>query len=357
MIVPALLCSLGLPAGFLLIRRIPTCPPAVPYTATSVSIIIPARNEERNLSRLLASIVRSATPPAEILVVDDGSTDNSVAVAIMLGARVLTSSAKPAGWTGKSWACYQGAQNAIGDLLLFLDADTYFLPGGLERMVSRWLREQDRRLVLSLLPYHAMHAPYEQLSLFFNVLMAAGAGGFGAFSAPKLFGQSLLISKGIYFGAGGHAAVRGIVLENLRWAGKLRQCGARILCLGGQGTLHMRMFPDGLRQMSESWAKAFIQGAADSGGIVLISAIIWISGLWSTSLLVVMPHDYGRLSLVVVYSLFVLEIAWLARRLGNYRVLTTLLFPLPLAYYCVVFGRAAARRVLGRKTVWRGREV
>jgi 4,4'-diaponeurosporenoate glycosyltransferase len=119
----------------------------------------------------------------------------------------------------------------------------------------------------------------------------------------------------------------------------------------------MRMFPDGLRQMSESWAKAFVQGAADSGGMVLFFAIVWISSLWSATLLPLMPRDYGRLSVGFVYLLLALQIAWLARRLGSYRVLTCLLFPLPLAYYCVVFGRAGARRALGRKTLWRGREV
>ncbi len=357
MIVPALLCALGLPAGFLLIRRIPTCSAAGPCVATSLSIIIPARNEEQNLPRLLESIAHSAARPTEVLVVDDGSTDNSAAVAAKLGARVMTSAPKPDGWTGKSWACYQGAQNATGQLLLFLDADTYFLPGGLDRVISRWLCEGDQRLVLSLLPYHAMNAAYEQLSLFFNVLMAAGAGGFGAVAAPRLFGQSLLISKDVYFAAGGHAAVRGVVLENLRWASKLRDCGAKILCLGGQGTLHMRMFPEGFRQMSNSWAKAFIQGAADSGGMVLAFAIVWISALWSTTLLLIMPHDYGRLGLALVYLLFSLQITWLAFRLGSYRVLTGLFFPLPLAYYCVIFGCAGARRALGRKTLWRGREV
>ena len=357
MMVAALLCALGLPAGFLLIRRIPICPPAAPCTGSNLSIIIPARNEEQNLPRLLGSIGQSATRPAEVLVVDDSSTDNTAAVAASFGARVLTAAEKPAGWTGKSWACYQGAQNATGELLLFLDADTYFLPGGLDRVLSCWLRERDPRLVLSLLPYHGMNVTYEQLSLFFNVLMAAGAGGFGAVATPRLFGQCLFISKNAYFDAGGHAAVRGVVLENLRWASRLRNYGARILCFGGQGTLHMRMFPEGFRQMSDSWAKAFIQGAADSGGPVLVFAIAWISALWSTALLMIMPRDYGRLSLIFVYLLLVLQIAWLSRRLGSYRVLTCLLFPLPLAYYCVVFGRAGARRALGRKTLWRGREV
>jgi 4,4'-diaponeurosporenoate glycosyltransferase len=358
MIVAALLCALGLPAGFLLIRRIPTCPPVDRRASATLSIIIPARNEERDLPRLLASIAQSAMRPEEVLVVDDESSDHTAAVAARLGARVLLSAAKPSGWTGKAWACHQGAQQAAGELFLFLDADTYFLPGGLDRVVSRWAREQDQRLVVSVLPYHAMHTAWEQLSLFFNILMAAGAGGFSAVTPPRLFGQSLLISRDTYFAAGGHAAVRGVVLENLRWADDLRSCGARILCLGGRGTLHMRMFPDGFRQMSESWAKAFIQGAADSGSLILFLSIMWISALWSTTLLLVMPTHYdGRLSVALVYFLFGLQIVWITRRLGSFRILTCFLFPLALTYFCLVFGRAGARRAVGRRTIWKGREV
>ena len=358
MILPALLCAIGLPAGYLLIRRVPSCPSAESDVGASASIIIPARNEEQNLPRILRSIREQYDGrDDEIIVVDDGSTDSTAAIAAGLGACVITSAGKPAGWTGKSWACYQGAQRANGDLLLFLDADTYFVPGGLRRMKSCWLGRRDPRLVLSILPYHAMSAGYEQLSLIFNVLMAAGAGGFGAFAAPQLFGQSLLIPRSLYFEAGGHAAVRGVVLENLRWAGKLRACGASLQCFGGKGALHMRMFPDGFQQMSESWAKAFTQGAVDSGPMVLVTSIIWISALWSTTLLLFMARGYMALILALVYAILSLQLASTARQLGTYRLLTCLAFPLPLAYFCLVFGRATARRALRRKTNWRGREV
>lgn len=357
MIFPALLCAVGLPAGFLLIRRIPACKPYQPHGAIRLSIIIPARNEEENLPRLLRSISASLLRPAEILVVNDGSTDNTVLVAQSLGATVATSAPLETGWTGKAWACHQGAQRAVGDTLLFLDADTFFLDGGLDRIVARWLREHDRKLALSLLPYHAMSCGYEQLSLFFNILMAAGAGGFGFVSEPRLFGQSLLISKETYRAAGGHAAVRSFVLENLNLAQLIRSAGGRILCVGGYGTLHMRMFPEGIGQMSDSWTKAFFHGAAVSDGFILASAVVWISALWSTVLLLVAPHDYGRLGLAVVYLLFTGQLLWIARQLGSYRLLACLLYPLPLAYYCAVFGRSAARRSLHRKTVWRGREV
>jgi 4,4'-diaponeurosporenoate glycosyltransferase len=109
--------------------------------------------------------------------------------------------------------------------------------------------------------------------------------------------------------------------------------------------------------MSNSGTKAFIHGAAGSDGFVIASAVLWISALWSTALLLIVPHDYGRLGLAVVYLLLSLQLVWLARQLGSYHFLTCLLYPLPLAYYCAVFGRSASRRVLRRKTVWRGRKV
>jgi 4,4'-diaponeurosporenoate glycosyltransferase len=357
MLVLVVLCAVGLLAGSLLLWRAPRCDAAKEAFETSVSIVIPARDEERNLPRILGSITQAGVTPAEVLVVDDGSADNTAAVAASFGARVLTSADKPSQWTGKSWACYQGAQAARGELLLFLDADTYFIPGGLERIVACWLRERNKRRVLSILPYHAMNALYEQCSLFFNLLMAAGAGGFGALAQAQLFGQCLLIPRSLYFEAGGHAAVPGVVLENLRWATKLRSCGARVICFAGRGALHMRMFPDGAHQMTESWAKAFTQGAVDSGPKVLAASVVWISALWSTTLLLVMPPVHGYQAALAVYLLMGLQIAFVARQLGTYHILTCLLFPFPLAYFCLVFGRATARRVLGRKTYWRGRQV
>ena len=92
----------------------------------NLSIIIPARNEEQNLPVLLCSINAQTVKPPEVIVVDDGSTDRTAEVAREFGAAVIASKPLPDGWRGKTWACQQGAQAATGDLLLFLDADTWF---------------------------------------------------------------------------------------------------------------------------------------------------------------------------------------------------------------------------------------
>lgn len=353
--IALILLTFGVAAGFLLIGGIRTCPPALPVAAPHLSIIVPARNEEQNLPRLLSSIASSALRPSEVLVVDDGSCDKTAAVAAEFGATVLSSAALPAGWNGKTWACYQGALQSTGELLLFLDADTWFMPGGLDRLVTFWKRRQDPKLVLSLLPWHVMTAGYEQLSLFFNLLMSSA--GFAMAAQPRLFGQSLLVTREMYAAAGGHAAVRGLVLENLALAECFRRAGARLICLAGAETLHMRMFPEGLGQMGESWAKGFAQGAAHSDARVVVCSIVWISALTSTVSLLLVPLDHGRVGFLLVYLLLAAQLAWLSRRIGNFGLLTCLLYPAPLGYFCAVFAVSVARRAMGHSSLWRGRRV
>ena len=357
MIFPALLCVVGLVAGFLLLWRIPTCSEARAGAAVGVSVIVPARNEENNLPRLLQSIATSTSQRVEVLVIDDDSTDRTAHVAREAGATVICSESLPAGWTGKAWACFQGAQHASYDLLLFLDADTCFASGGLDRLVARWRRKGDPGMSISLLPYHVMQTAHEQLSLFFFLLMAAGAGGFGAFGRARLFGQSLLIPKETYRAVNGHAAVRGFVLENLNLAGLLHGAGHHVMCLGGHDTLQMRMFPEGLRQMSDSWTKAFVHGASASGRSVLACSGIWIASFWVAAITLMVSSTLAQVFFVLPYLLLSLQLFWFARQLGNYHFATCLLYPLPLAYYCIIFARSALRRAAGKKTVWRGREV
>ena len=357
MIWPVLLCSAGLPIGFVLIRHVPLCPDRRAKETVALSVVIPARNEERNLPRLLASIAESTLSPAEMLVVDDASSDRTAAIARDGGARVVQSESLQPGWTGKAWACHQGARLAQNSLLLFLDADTYLLPNGGERLRALFEEHCNPETAISVLPYHVMERPYEQLSLFFNLLMASGAGGFGVAGKPKLFGQSLMISQRLYAATGGHAAVRGYILENLKLSHLIHTAGFRTICRGGCGTLHMRMYPDGFTQMCEGWTKAFADGAKDSGPVVTGAAILWISSLFTTFFLLVSPFNFGRASLALLYLIYSLQLFWMARQLGTYRWTTCFFYPAPLAFYSAIFARSLVRSVLGRRILWRGREV
>lgn len=353
---PAIYCILGRP------RLVPD-PVSDAAAEVSISIIIPARNEETNIALLLDSISMQSLAPAEVIVVNDGSTDLTAKVANERGARVVEAKKKPDDWNGKPWACHQGAGVSKSDWFLFLDADTRLLPGAMEKLTG--LTSQKNR-VFSLCPYHMIQRPYEQLSAFFNVIMVAGVNAFGLRSDPSkdagLFGQVLLISKQHYRDVGGHGVVRNEILENFRMAHHLKEMGLGCECYLGKGTVVMRMFPSGFADLWASWKKGFTMGARDTAPRALLLISIWISGAMFTIVgmglaLTPLVSDQFRLSLIAVYFLYLLLCLWAFKLVGSYSFLNAVLFPVSLIFYQALFFTALVERKLGIKSQWKGRDV
>jgi 4,4'-diaponeurosporenoate glycosyltransferase len=357
MIALTLLCLLGLAAGFLLLVRVPLCDSREEAPVEPCSIIIPARNEAHTLPRLLESIRRPETHTFELLVVDDHSSDDTGVIAAQNGARILAAPPLQAGWTGKTSACVAGAKVAQQDRLLFLDADTWFETDGLTRLVQTFVLLTPGPVALSVIPYHVIREPYEEFSLFFNLMMIFGAGGFGILRRGRLFGQSLLLSRALYTCSGTHQAVRGEILENVALSQRIVAAGGRCVCLGGRDVLQMRMFPDGLRQLCEGWTKAFASGAAASDGTLLTISILWLTALCSGFLRLLFASGTERAFAAVVYLSFVLQIVWFARQVGSFRWYTCVLYPIPLLFFFVVFARSLKRRVFGQGVTWKGRLI
>ncbi len=101
-----------------------------------VSIIVPARNEEKNIKKCLLALLNQSYTDFEVMAIDDNSTDNTLQIMNEIKndkriskrgkLKVLSLTSKPEGWTGKAWASEQGYLESQGDLLLFTDADTCF---------------------------------------------------------------------------------------------------------------------------------------------------------------------------------------------------------------------------------------
>jgi len=315
--------------------------------AGSVSIIIPARNEERNLPVLLGSLASQSLRPREIIVVDDSSTDATAEVARRFGARVVTSEPLPEGWRGKTWACWQGAGAATGDRLLFLDADTWFAPDGLRQIL-----EYHRGGVLSVGPYHDVRRPYEQLSAFFNLMMTAGMGAFGLLHRRPagLFGQMLLVNRADYLRVGGHESVKGRILENFALAERFRDAGIPMRCDIGGRAFAFRMYPEGVGQLIEGWTKGFASGAARTGGVLMLLIVLWLGGM-VLSMFMLTQGWVGAL----MYGLYAAQLHLLLRRIGSFRWYTSLLYPVPLVFFVLVFIRSWSRS--GRQVTWKGRRI
>lgn len=307
------------------------------FSPASVSIVIPARDEELNLPVLLGTINAQSVRPLEVIVVDDGSTDRTTDVARQLEATVLPSNPLPEGWRGKTWACQQGANRARGDILLFVDADTWFEKDGLQRILAEYDGGP-----LSVGPYHVVQRPYEQLSAFFNLIMTACTIPHG------LFGQMLLVNREIYRRVGGHEAVKSRVLENFFLAEQFAKAGIRPRSVAGKGIFSFRMYPNGIGELVEGWTKGFASGAGRTSRPMLLLIVAWLTGMILPTGLLAHPAWAGLL-----YLGFAAQLGLLFRQVGAFRWYSALLYPVPLAFYLIVFALSAVR--FGGMVKWKGR--
>jgi len=269
--------------GFLVLWKIPRCEGNNLENRTrdiSISVIIPARNEEKNLDNLFNSLSNQTVKVKEVILVDDGSTDRTAEVGKKHNAKVISLNSLPEGWLGKPWACYNGAGASAGDYLLFLDADTELKDNGIENIIAC---QEKHSGVISLQPYHRIKKVYENLSLFFNIILLAGMGVFTPFQNRikpiGTFGPCLLCSREDYYKINGHRSIKGKVIEDIEIGKKFIKAKIPLRCRGGKRTIDFRMYPGGFMEMVRGWAKGFGSGARSTSIPILLIVIAWIVGV------------------------------------------------------------------------------
>ncbi len=369
------------PAGLLLFSRLETLRPRkggeVPLPPP-VSIIIPARNEERNLSGLLGALESLDPVPLEIIVVDDRSEDRTASVVEEVSGRsggvairLLRSPGAPAGWTGKNFACRTGAVEARGQMLLFLDADVspVMYPSLLGDLYRRWeeaCSDGGREgALVSAQPFHRMERAYERLSLFFNLAALAGSRDFGIFRrrccSAGAFGPCIFTDLRSYRETGGHEAVAGAIVDDLALAGLYRESGFPVRSFLGDRSISFRMYPDGIGQLVEGWTKNMATGAGSAGGRVLFLMIFWVAGMISAACALVSSAGSGQPAVaaaaVLLYLAWVVQIRVVSGRTGNFGVTGALLYPVLLLFFTALFFRSLFETFILGSVSWRGRRI
>ena len=119
----------------------------------------------------------------------------------------------------------------------------------------------------------------------------------------------------------------------------------------------MRMFPDGLGQLSESWRKAFSAGAGMVSPLVLGLSIYWLTAAMAAPVLLIAARGPMRLAAAALYLLNAAQVAWFGRQLGSFRWMAALLYPVALVFYFATFAQSAWTRKRGTPVSWRGRRV
>lgn len=355
-----------------------------PENTPLISIIVPARNEERNIRRCVTSLLEQDYANFEVIVVDDGSTDatprilDEIAQDHPRGNRLFVVRLRdslPPGWAGKPHAIDCGTREARGDWLLLTDADTWHAPGALNYAVQSAIDE--RVDLLSLGSRQELPGFWERVVMpmaYLGIMMQYPPRQVNDPSSPVALanGQFILIRRAVYDALGGYARpeLRDTLLDDRDLAQVVKRQGYRLRMYDGRELVHVRMYRN-LPEIWRGWRKNAFLGSRGGLPFTIVSLL--------------------GLPVVSIVPFLLPALAWLLNRLPGFRKqrritapeagLATLLELTPLLAYRVwvnkeldvpwyyalthplagaIFGGILAQsawRVLTRKGVdWSGRQ-
>jgi chlorobactene glucosyltransferase len=337
-----------------------------------VTIIVPARNEERNIRECVASLLAQDYPRFEVVVVDDASTDATPAILADLqhsrpnGDRLRVEHVRelPEGWAGKPHALHVGAGAATGEWLLFTDADTRHAPEALRTAVAI---AQDRDL--DLLSYGTRQ---ELPDFWGRVLMPMAYMGISMMYAPDAVndpkssvaianGQFILIRRATYEALGGYAApsLRATVVDDRDLAVAVKRATGKLAMVDGRHLVRTRMY-HGLREHFDGWSKNAYVGSR--GGPLFYLAMIAGLPLATLGPFALLLHGLWYRNRTATASGALATAALLAYRVKLDEELGVprryaITHPLAGAVFSGILLRSLWRKLSGRGVTWRGRTI
>lgn len=323
-----------------------------------VSVLIPARNEEKNIGKLLESLTNQTYENFEVIVYNDSSTDGTASVIERFthpGGRVrhIDGTELPGGWLGKNHACHNLAQQAAGEYLLFIDADVTTGKDLLSTSVAR-MQEQGLEL-LSIFPYQLMMTRGERvvvpvmnwILLSLLPLALVRYCRWSSFSAAN--GQFMMFRTSVYKRYWFHSMVRGKLTEDIVIARLMKRMKLRIQTLVSRGEVSCRMY-NGYDEAVNGFAKNVITMFGDSIPFIVFFAMVSLAG-W-----LVVLTGLGWWGLVA-YILMVGTINVSVAATGGQRIAdSVLLFPERMAAFIIIVIRSLRVRI-GNSYTWKDREI
>ena len=265
-----------------------------------VSILVPARDEEKSISKCIHSLLMQNYPDYEVIVLDDQSSDDTAVILERIGVdhprlRILAGITPPEGFTGKNWACAQLAKHARGDLLLFTDADTVFGPQALRKIVSVLIGEKAD--LLTGYPRQVMDSWGERLLVpFFLWAVLCFTPLWLAYrlrlpNISNAVGQMILFEREAYLKVGGHAALGTVIVEDMALARSIKRAGFRWRVMNITDLISCRMYHRS-QEAFDGFAKNLF-ATFDFRLIEFLFAYLWLGALFLEPLCILIARLSG----------------------------------------------------------------
>jgi glycosyltransferase involved in cell wall biosynthesis len=329
-----------------------------------VSVLIPARNEERTIRAAVESVLVSEEVELEVIVLNDHSDDATAAIVGQIAktdarVRVLNGPELPDGWSGKQYACWNLAKNASFDWLLFVDADVRLAATGLARMAA--FQRQSGADLVSGIPFQETRTLVEKLVIPIAHFLLLGFLPFDRMRAHRNpaygagCGQLFFARRSSYEHAGGHGAIRSTLHDGLELPRAFRRAGLMTDLCDATPVATCRMY----RNVSELWrglTKNAIEGLGAPGLIVPSTLVLLLGQVLPVVLLGV---SIWHASAALVPAVAATASAYYPRLAGVRRfgqpLAGALLNPVGVLIFLAVQWYSLFARGVGRPRSWKGR--
>jgi chlorobactene glucosyltransferase len=324
-----------------------------------VSILIPARNEEDTISGLLNSISQQSYCNYELFVLDDQSEDNTAGMVegLMLNYPKITlvrGEPLPEGWVGKNWACFQLAQHARGEIVLFLDADVRLSVNALN--AALYHMQNNNVVMLSCFPTQKIDSLGEWVVvplmnwLVLSFLPLRTVTRFHHQSLTAANGQLILCDREAYNDIGGHRAVFDQVVEDMEIARRLKKKKYRIMTVLGNEAIYCCMY-QGLVESIKGFSKNFYLGFNVSPGFFFSILVLLMIVFCGPFILIAINTKFIYCLLLILVGRLLVSLLSKQNPLFN-----IFLHPLQMIAMFIV-GVNSLYWTLKGKTVWKGRSI
>jgi chlorobactene glucosyltransferase len=340
-----------------------------PGSVPRVSLLVPARNEARNIETCARGLLHQDYPDFEVIVLDDESTDGTGEILQRLAAEearlhVIRGQPLPAGWLGKNWACHQLSQAADGDYLLFTDADTRHDPAMLRDAIAAATAANAD--LLSGVPRQEVKTWSEQVLVpllawsFMAFIPIALAERVRAAFLSVSIGQFLLFRRSAYEAIHGHAAVRDKVVEDFELARNIKRAGRQWRFVDATPRVHCRMYHN-FREVFDGLSKNLFVVFGNIFFFALAWSALIVSFLEPQLILllalcgVILPARLVGLSILAIGQAILL---WGITDLRfGFPIKQAVLYPITIILAVFIGLRSMFAHLSRRGVAWKGRSV
>jgi len=332
-----------------------------------VSVLIPARNEEKSIEKCVTSLINQDYENLEIIVLNDNSSDKTSKILSKIKSdkiKVMEGKPLPEGWLGKSWACHQLSEMAEGDFLLFTDADTEYRPVTISCAVNAMIKEKTD--LISAVNHNQVKTlgekitvPFVTYSIFTILPLVVGY----LLKRSQAFvsgnGKFMLFRKDFYKKIGGHQAIKEHIVEDVALARITKKHNGKWRMFDATNLITSRMYYD-FSEALEGFTKNYFS-LFDYR--ILLTIFIWIwMGIITFQPLVIMfssliTANYGSSFVYSLISVVITIFMWLLLAIKfRYPLHIFLFYPLAIAM-AIFIGFRSMILTMTNRALWKGRRL